>query len=349
MSRPQSLRNIKDLSLSELGAVFAQWGFPPFHARQIFHWFYQKKKRRFEEMSNLPATLRQKLQENFLPWSMRIEHIASSRDGTQKFLLGAGNADYVEAVSIPAQERVTGCISTQVGCKFSCRFCASGLKGFARNLTTAEMIEEALFLRDDSQVRSLTHIVFMGTGEPLDNYENLLKAIRIMNDKEGLHIGARRITISTCGILPGIRRLAEEDLQVELSISLHATNDKTRTKMLPINKKYPLKELMKTCKEYIRRTRRQITFEYVLMEGVNSDLKNAQNACTILQELRLAKINLIPANPIKELGIKPPERPEILFFKDYLTKHGVVATLRKSRGADIDAACGQLRLRHEKE
>jgi 23S rRNA (adenine2503-C2)-methyltransferase len=188
----------------------------------------------------------------------------------------------------------------------------------------------------------------MGTGEPLDNYDNTLKAIRIINSRQGLNIGARHITISTCGVVPGIRRLAGEGLQVELSISLHAADDKTRSAIMPVNKAYPLKELVSACGEYIRKTNRQITFEYILVRGLNSGLKNAQDLGKLLYGLRLCKVNLIPANPVRELGIEPPGKLDILLFKDRLVKSGLTVTLRKPRGQDIDAACGQLRLRCEK-
>jgi 23S rRNA (adenine2503-C2)-methyltransferase len=209
------------------------------------------------------------------------------------------------------------------------------------------MIEEVLYSKNKSKNKKLTHLVFMGIGEPLDNYDNVLKAIRIINSPEGLNIGARRITVSTCGIIPGIKRLSAEGLQVELSISLHAPDDETRSQIMPVNKKYPVTELIKACKDYIKKTNRQITFEYVLIKNLNSDLQNAQKLSKILRGLN-CKINLIPCNPIKELNIEPPNKLEILLFKDYLLKEGINATLRKPRGQDIEAACGQLRLRYEK-
>jgi 23S rRNA (adenine2503-C2)-methyltransferase len=251
-------------------------------------------------------------------------------------------------VVIPAEGRVTGCISSQVGCKFGCNFCASGLKGFKRDLSVGEIVEEVLSLKDNAPEYLLTHLVFMGTGEPLDNYDNVLKAIRIINSKESFNIGARRITISTCGVTPQIKRLSGEGLQIELSVSLHAADDKTRSQLMPVNKKYPLGQLMTACREYIRITNRQVTFEYCLMEGVNSDLQSARNLSILLKGMN-AKVNIIPANPIKELGVNPPKKLEILFFCDYLKKHGVNVTLRKARGQDIDAACGQLRLRYDKK
>lgn len=334
------MKDLKDFNLDELEAVLRSWGFPTFHARQIFVWVYQKNAHDFGCMSNLPLDLRKRLKETFSILGLREAKRRISGDGTEKFLFALKDKQFVEAVLIPTKTRVTVCISSQVGCKFACRFCASGMMGFKRNLSCAEIL---------GQIRNKpTHIVFMGTGEPLDNYDTVLKAIRIINSDYSFNIGARRITISTCGIIPGMKRLAKEGLQVELSVSLHAAEDSLRTRLMPINKKYPLKELMATCEEYIRKTGRQITFEYILMRGINSDLQNAKSLSKILKSLRLCKINLIPANPIEELKIGPPERAEIILFRDHLLKKMIPVTLRRGRGEDIEAACGQLRLRYEK-
>jgi 23S rRNA (adenine2503-C2)-methyltransferase len=218
------------------------------------------------------------------------------------------------------------------------------MAGFKKDLSCAEMLDEVLYLKNNSSSKRLTHLVFMGTGEPLDNYDNVMKAIRIINSKEGLNIGARRITISTCGIIPAIKKMAEEGLQIELSVSLHSGDDKIRSGLMPINKKYPLKDLIAACRDYVARTNRQITFEYILIQGLNADLESTKKLCGLLKNLN-CKINLIPVNPVKELGIKPPNKLEALYFKDYLSKHGINATLRKARGQDIDAACGQLRIK----
>ncbi len=299
-------------------------------------------------MSDLPAGLRKRLKEKFCLSSLTLVKKLESLDGTEKFLFTLRDKNLIEAVSIPAEGRITGCISTQAGCKFACSFCASALLGFKRNLTSAEMVEQVLYLRDNSKGHKLSHVVFMGTGEPLDNYENVIRAVRIINAPEGLHIGARRITISSCGIIPAIKRLAEEDLQIELSISLHAADDRTRSQLMPINKKYPVRELINACKEYIKKTNRQVTFEYILIKGINSDLQSARILSKILEGLN-CKVNLIPANSIKELNIEPPGKLEILLFRNSLIKSGMNVTLRKPRGQDIEAACGQLRLRYEKK
>jgi len=326
------------------------WGKPKYHAKQIFAWIYQKAAYEFAKMSDLPASLRELLADEFYILGLKLADLQKSSDGTAKFLFELSDGNLIEAVNIPAASRVTGCVSSQAGCKFACEFCASGLKGFKRNLTSGEILDEVLYLKNSLPDSKLTHIVFMGTGEPLDNYENILKAIRVINSAHAFNIGARRITISTCGIIPGIKKLQEEDLQVELSISLHSADNNLRSKIMPVNRKYPLADLIKCCHEYIEKTNRQITFEYILVKGLNADLPSAQKLAMLLKNLRLAKVNLIPANPVlKSPGrIIPPSASEALSFKDYLFKAGVNVTLRRERGQDIDAACGQLRLKYEK-
>lgn len=343
------MQDIKELSLAGLEEKLLSWGSPKYYTKEIFKWIYQKGAYEFDGMSNLPAALRKKLADEFYILGLKLAELQESSDGTTKFLFELSDKNLVEAVNIPVAKRSTGCISSQVGCKFACNFCASGIKGFKRNLTVGEILDEVLYLKNNLQKADLTHIVFMGTGEPLDNYENVLSAIRIINCPDAFNIGARRITISTSGIIPAIKRLELEDLQIELSISLHAADDKTRSLLMPINKKYPLAQLIKCCHDYIEKTNRQITFEYILIKGINSDSSCAQNLVKLLKDLRLAKVNLIPANPIPELKIIPPAMAEINSFKDHLFKAGINVTLRKERGQDIDAACGQLRLRHEKE
>jgi 23S rRNA (adenine2503-C2)-methyltransferase len=341
------MQDIKELSLKELEDKLLSWGSSKYHARGIFNWIYQKGAYEFNRMSNLPVRLRKTLTDEFSILSLKLADLQESGDGTTKFLLELTDKNLVEAVSIPAARWITGCISSQVGCKFGCNFCASALKGFKRNLTLGEILDEVLYLKNNLRTGQLTHIVFMGTGEPLDNYENVLGAIRLINSPLAFNIGARRITISTCGIIPGIKRLQEEDLQIELSISLHAAIDKTRSQLMPVNNKYPLAALIKCCQEYIAKTNRQITFEYILIKGVNADLAAAQNLVRLLKDLRLAKVNLIPANSVAELKISPPDPAQIISFKEYLSKAGLNVTLRRQRGQDIDAACGQLRLKYE--
>lgn len=342
------MRDIKELNLRELEGLLKGWQEPLFRARQIFAWIYEKGIKDFERMSDLPPDLRRKLKEEFYIFGFKLVEKLRSQDRTEKFLFELRDGNLVEGVVIPAEKRVTACISTQAGCKFACRFCASGLSGFKRDLTAGEIMEQVLYLKDYSQSKKLTHLVFMGTGEPLDNYDNVLKAIRIINSDYAFNIGARRITISSSGIVPAIKKLADEGLQVELSISLHAPDDKTRSRLLPVNKIHPLRDLLAGCREYIRKTGRQVTFEYILIKGVNSDLKSAAGLIRMLKGLN-CKINLIPANPVKELKVEPADKRDILSFRDFLLKSGMNVTLRKPRGRDIEAACGQLRLRHEKK
>jgi len=340
--------DIKELNLEELENILKKWNELPFHAQQIFSWIYKKGSKDFAGMSDLPGSLRKRLKENFYLSDLKLIKPLRSKDGTEKFLFQLRDGHLIEAVSIPREKRITGCVSTQVGCKFSCTFCASGLSGFKRNLTTAEIIDEILYLKSNSQNKKITHLVFMGIGEPLDNYDNVIKAIRIINSTYGLNIGARRITISTCGIIPGIKKLSDENLQVELSISLHAADDKIRSEIMPVNKKYPLSELISACRNYIQKTNRQITLEYVLIKGINSHLQMSRKLGKIVRQLKLCKVNLIPCNFIREPKVEPPKKQEILLFRDYLLRQGLNITLRRPRGQDIEAACGQLRLRYEK-
>ncbi|HTZ11375.1 MAG TPA: 23S rRNA (adenine(2503)-C(2))-methyltransferase RlmN [Candidatus Margulisiibacteriota bacterium] len=336
---------ITELSLEELKKYFRDLREPEFHAVQLFNWIYKKGATEFSSMSNLPKGLRKNLEEKFSLHNLELIKSLRSIDGTEKFLLRLKDGGAIEAVSIPFDERVTACISSQLGCRFTCSFCASGQSGFKRNLTTAEMLGELRYIKNNSLRRELTHLVFMGTGEPLDNYDNLIKAIRVINSPEAFNIGARRITISTAGVIPGIKKLSAEGLQVELSVSLHAADEATRSKLMPINKKYPLKELINACAEYIDKTNRQVTFEYILIKGVNSDLQKALKLSKILAGLN-CKVNLIPFNPIEGLQVETVNKLEAILFRDYLAKHGINVTMRRERGRDINAACGQLRLRY---
>jgi len=340
------LPDIKDLNLQELERELTGISVEKFRAKQIFSWIYHKGVFDFDQMTNLGQALREKLKEKFFIIGFKLVKKSISSDGTQKLLLGLCEGNLIESVIIPAADRVTGCVSSQAGCKYACGFCASGASGFKRNLTCGEILEQVLLIKCNSEGNKLTHIVFMGTGEPLDNYENVLKAIRIINSKEAINIGQRRITISTCGLIPQIKQLAKEGLQIELSVSLHAADEGTRSRLMPINKKYPLKELIPALKEYIRETDRQVTFEYIMIKGLNSDLLCARNLVKILKGME-CKVNLIPCNPIKELGLEGPGKVDILMFRDLLIKADMNVTLRASRGQDIEAACGQLRLRYE--
>ncbi len=340
--------HLKECTLRELEQLLAQWQEPAFRARQIFSWIYRRGVLDYAAMNNVPVSLRRKLEAAARISALSLVEKRLARDGTEKCLFRLPDSQLIEAVSIPADNRVTGCISSQAGCKFACVFCCSGQAGFKRDLTCGEMLDQIAFLRFQSAARELTHLVFMGTGEPLDNYDNVLKAIRLANSEDTLHIGARRITISTCGIVPALERLAGERLQIELSVSLHAADDATRSRLMPVNKRYPLKELIAACRHYNKQTGRQVTFEYILINGVNSSLADARKLGRILEGFD-AKVNLIPMNAGVSAGLQPPQKLDILFFRDALVTSGVRVTLRKSRGQDIEAACGQLRLRYEYE
>ena len=337
------MKDIKNYSLDELKDIFKGWDETVYRAKQTFSWLYQKRVSSFDLMSNLSLELRKKLKDNFSLNRLKLDKLQESSDGTKKLLFALEDGNLIESVLIPVKERLTVCLSAQAGCPFSCGFCASGITGFKRNLEVSEIIGQLLEISYRlSPEAALTNVVFMGTGEPLDNYDNVLKAIRIINAPEGLNIGARRITISTCGIIPGIKRLSTEGLQIELSVSLHAADEKTRGLLMPVNKKYRLKDLISTCKDYAALTKRQVTFEYVLIKGINCSKEAADNLIRLLTGWE-CKVNLLVYNPIKEFSYQPPDAREVEFFIWLLRKRGIVVTLRKSRGKDIDGACGQLR------
>ena len=335
------MQAILDLTLKDLEYYLQGEGFPGFAANQIFDWIYKKAIYDFNRMTNLSGGLRNFLKRNFYILNLALVKKQVACDGTQKFLFGLSDQAGIESVLIPTSRRLTACISTQVGCKFACRFCASGAQGWQRDLSSGEIIEQVIYLKDNV-TRKINNLVFMGIGEPLDNYDSVVKAVHILNSSYCLNIGARKMTISTCGLIPGIERLIGEDLQIELSISLHAGDNQTRTYLMPINKRYPLEKLLSVCRTYFKKTKRQITFEYVLIKGINSDLRQARRLIKRLAGLD-AKVNLIPVSPFRD-EFPVPNKLEILLFKDILLKAGIAATIRRPRGADIQAACGQLRL-----
>ncbi|MBN1869723.1 MAG: 23S rRNA (adenine(2503)-C(2))-methyltransferase RlmN [Candidatus Omnitrophica bacterium] len=334
--------DIRDLSYPELTAYLDSIHEAPFHADQVFEWIYQKQVRQFDRMSNLSSGLRAQFKGHFILFEPAVLQKNVSSDGTVKVLFELQDKEKIETVMIPASQRVTLCVSTQAGCKFGCRFCASGIGGWKRNLTCAEILSQILAMNRITEARRISHIVFMGVGEPLDNYDNLIKAVRVINSPKGLNIAARRITVSTCGIIPMIKKLAEEGLQIELAVSLHGFSDESRNILMPVNKKYPIKDLIDACRQYSEATRRQITFEYILIKGVTCTEKAAEGLGRLLKGL-LCKINLIPCNPVSEFDYEPPSRDQICSFRDQLQRLGVHATIRTPRGKDVSAACGQLR------
>ncbi|MFA5319752.1 MAG: 23S rRNA (adenine(2503)-C(2))-methyltransferase RlmN [Candidatus Omnitrophota bacterium] len=336
--------DIKELSLDELRNKLTAYGSKPFHAEQIFSWVYVKQAGTFREMSNLPAELRGYLSDNFLIYTADTAHRLVSKDGTVKFLFRLADGNMIESVLIPAERRMTGCISVQAGCRLRCAFCASGILGLKRSLRCGEIIEQVCRLQKEAS-GNLSHLVFMGTGEPFENYDNLIKAVRIINSKAAFNIGARRITVSTAGIIPGIIRFAGEGLQIELSVSLHAADNELRSRLMPVNKLYPLAQLLAVCRDYTRKTGRQVTFEYIMIQGINSALPNAVKLGTILKGMG-CKVNLIPLNPLANREWRPPRTEDVSAFRSVLQKKGVQVTVRRPRGRDIDAACGQLRLQY---
>jgi 23S rRNA (adenine2503-C2)-methyltransferase len=331
---------INDLTLEELRAELEAMGERPFRAVQIFHGLYHQGAADFDELLTLPKNLRQKLAARFTISRLDLEARLESKDGTAKFLFKLADGNCVESVLIPAGARRTACLSTQAGCKFACAFCASGLHGFKRNLAPSEIVGQALYLLKAAGVAP-TNFVFMGMGEPLDNFDNLARAIQIMNAPEGMGIAARRMTVSTAGYIPGIERLKRLDLQVNLSVSLHAVTDKLRSRLMPINKRYALEKLIDACEDYTRSGGRMITLEYILMRGVNDSLNDADGLAGIARRLR-AKVNLIAYSPVVGLPFETPSEGEVARFRRWLEERKVHVTLRQSKGKDIFAACGQL-------
>ena len=335
-------RDVCDLSYKDLTVYLESIGEASFRASQVFKWIYQKGVQQFDQMSNLPFELRAQMNEDLAFFKPTVLHKNISSDGTMKVLFELHDKEKVETVLIPTSTRATLCVSTQAGCKFGCAFCASGIGGFKRNLSCAEILFQVLYMKRIACERRLSHIVFMGVGEPLDNYDNLMKAIRTINSPKGMNIAARRITVSTCGLVPKIKKLAEEGLQVELAVSLHGFSNESRDVLMPVNKKYPINDLIAACREYNKSTKRQITFEYILIKDMTCSEKAAKELGRLLKGL-LCKINLIPYNSVSEFDHEPPSRNRMFAFKNQLERSGVHATIRAPRGKDVSAACGQLR------
>lgn len=346
------MNNILNLSYPELIQAIELLGEKSFRATQIFEWIYQKNVWSFDDMKNISKDLRDKLSKDYILKPFKIATKQVSEDGTTKFLFDLDDGEKIETVLIPTATRTTVCVSTQVGCKFGCKFCASGVGGWNRNLSAGEILTQIMHVKQESlkHQKPLSHIVFMGLGEPLDNYDSLMRAIRVINAPEGLHIAARRITISTCGVVPRILQLAEEGLQVELAVSLHGFSDTSRNVLMPVNKKWNVIELMDALRAFQRQTKRQITFEYILIQDVTCTERAARELGKLLRGL-ICKMNLIPYNPVKEFDHQPPPPPrkDVFQFQEALARQGVHATVRMPRGRDVDAACGQLRRRDQTE
>jgi len=360
--------DIKSLTREELETQFKNWNEPAYRVAQLLDWLYARRAPAWDAMTNLPKSLREKLRENFSLHALELARKQGAHDTTQKFLWKLADGAFIESVLIPANpalygeasDRHTLCISTQVGCAYGCRFCASGLDGWKRNLGVHEIVEQILAVErwhaaqpkteslEPPGNRIVNNIVVMGMGEPLANYDHLLKALKILNAPWGGGIGARKITISTSGLAPQIRRLANEPLQFRLAISLHGATDEVRNRIMPVNKKYPLHELTAACEDYQVLKGRMITLEYILIAGVNDSLDQIRPLASLAKKL-YAKVNLIPYNKVEDLPWQRPSEEVCEGFLAALEKLDVTATLRREKGHDIDAACGQLRLKTERE
>lgn len=339
-SAPAAL--VYGLERSEIDAWCRAAGQPAFRARQVWHWLYERRITAWDEASNLPRALIDALRGHFrLDAAVAGEAAQAAPDGTRKLLVRLTDGDAVEAVLIPAADRRTVCVSTQVGCRHHCAFCASGQAGLLRNLAAAEIVGQVLLAWREYGDRP-THVVFMGIGEPLDNYDATLKAVRILNDHDGINIGARRLTLSTCGLVPGIERLAGEGLQVELSVSLHAPDDDLRSRLMPVNRKYPLDVLLPACRAYAEHTGRIVTFEYTLVRDLNDTPDHARRLASRLAGLP-ARVNLIPLSPVREFVGETSTPEAARAFMAVLDRAGLNVTLRSSRGGGVRGACGQLR------
>ena len=378
--------DVRSLLREELEARFKEWGVPGYRVTQLLAWLYERRVAAWDELTNLPKALRERLAAEFSLIKLELVRQQGARDTTRKFLWRLPDGAMIESVLIPANpalyseasDRQTLCVSTQVGCAYGCKFCASGLDGWKRNLGVEEIVGQILAVErmaaeesssssneanepaDDSIAspgtttrtsagsRAITNLVFMGMGEPLANYANLLKALRILNAPWGCGIGARKITISTSGLVPQIRKLAEEPEQFRLAISLHGATDEVRNRIMPVNRKYPLADLAAACEFYQQRKHKLITLEYILIAGVNDDLDQVAPLAALARRL-FAKVNLIPYNTVEGLDWKRPTDERCRKFAELLKAAGTIATLRLEKGGDIDAACGQLRLKTEKE
>lgn len=367
MNKPDKNRiYIKSLLRDEVVDLVKRLNEPEYRANQILEWLYSKRCGSWMEMTNLPLRLREELSKNYELSLPELVKVQTASDSTRKFLWKLRDGSYIESVLIPANpalygepsDRLTLCVSTQVGCAYKCRFCASGLLGFKRNLEVDEIVDQIIAverwgqenLLSQDQIRKkekiISNLVFMGMGEPLANYDNLLRAIKILNADWGCNIGARKITISTCGLVPQIRRLAAEKMQLRLSVSLHGATNEVRNRIMPINKKYPLDELIEACRFYNQNKKGMITFEYILIEGINDADEQAERLASLIKPLR-AKVNVIPYNRVDGLSFSPPSEDVQIKFLKTLKRRGIIATLRREKGGDIDAACGQLRLKTE--
>ena len=335
------MKNIKDYNLEELKEEMKLLGEKPFRAQQIFKWVFVDKVKSFDDMTDLSLELRKKLRENYDICNFDIAKKLVSTDGTKKYLFKLSDGNAIETVLMEYHFGKTVCVSSQIGCKMGCKFCASTGIPFIRSLSSGEIVEQIIAIEQDEDCK-VSNVVFMAIGEPMDNFDNVLNAINILNNPKGMNIGARHISVSTSGIVPKIYEFADRNMQCTLSISLHSANNETRSSMMPINNAYNIEELMKACRYYIEKTNKRISFEYALAKDNNDNSKAAQELVNLLKGM-LCHVNLIPINKIENGKYSKSSLENIMKFRDYLNDHGIVATIRRELGSDINAACGQLR------
>ncbi len=341
-------KDIKSLTAEELGEDLATLGLPSYRTNQIFGWLHQKNVTSFAEMLNIPQNIRQTLSERYYIAVASIEKKQiSCYDDTVKYLFRLSDGEMIESVLMHYHHGYTICISTQVGCRMGCTFCATGKGGFSRNLSPSEMLAQIQTAQSDNNIR-IANIVLMGMGEPLDNFDNVMKFLSLVSCEKGLNIGMRHISLSTCGIVPKIYELADRKLQITLSVSLHAPNDTIRNRTMPVNRKYPVNELIKACRYYAKTTKRRITFEYAMIDNVNDSDECAYELVRLVKGM-LCHCNLIPVNNVTETHYRRSQKKRLLQFAEILEKNGVPATVRRTLGSDIDASCGQLRGKHHAE
>lgn len=335
-------KDLLSYSIEDLKKILTDMGEKPFRANQINEWLNKKLVDDFVEMTNLSKSLKEKLAEEFYIEKLKIVKVMTSKiDGTQKFLFQLRDGNIIESVLMKYKHGNSVCISTQVGCRMGCRFCASTLDGLVRNLTSSEMIKQIYSIQKYSGER-ISNIVLMGSGEPMDNFDNVIAFVKMITSENSLHISQRNITISTCGLVENMKKLADLELQITLALSLHAADDDTRQQLMPIAKKYSVSEVIEACKYYFNKTGRRITFEYSLVAGVNDNIEEAKKLSGLVRNMN-CHINLIPVNPIKERDYKKSSLNNITQFKNYLEKNGINVTIRREMGSDIQGACGQLR------
>lgn len=337
--------DLKSMDRRELEEFLASLGEKPYRGRQLYAWLHRRLAASFEEMTDLPGKLKTELMERCTLTTLKTVAVQTSAvDGTKKYLFALEDGNRIESVRLRYHHGNSVCISSQAGCRMGCRFCASTLDGLVRNLTPAEMLDQVYRIQADIGER-VSHVVVMGTGEPLDNYDNLLKFLRMLSDEDGLRISQRNITVSTCGLVPKIRKLAEEKLQITLALSLHASQQQKRAELMPVANKYDIRETVDACRDYFEMTGRRVTFEYSLLGGVNDTMEDARRLAELVGGFG-CHVNLIPVNPVKERDYVPPDPKVTGNFKNKLEKCGLNVTIRREMGQDIDGACGQLRKRY---